>query len=151
LDFGLEEEESGSVPMRSACSGFHRILIVRAEPADEAALFLGGALVVEGDEAGEQRSGDHRSPRVLFTGTILSRRPVFAVSVGDALFGFADEVAALVEVDEAGDGQAVGIHAGDGAVEDVEVFRGGRRGCRRVRRGTSGSSRARRHRSFPNG
>ena len=30
------------------------ILIVRAEPADEAALFLGGALVVEFDEAGEE-------------------------------------------------------------------------------------------------
>ena len=28
-------------------------LIVRAQPADEAALFLGGALVVEGDEAGQ--------------------------------------------------------------------------------------------------
>ena len=30
------------------------VLIVRAEPANEAALFLGGALVVEGDEAGEE-------------------------------------------------------------------------------------------------
>ncbi len=30
------------------------ILILRAEIADEAALFLGGALVVEGDEAGEE-------------------------------------------------------------------------------------------------
>ena len=30
------------------------ILIVRAQPADEAALFPGGALVVEGDEAGEE-------------------------------------------------------------------------------------------------
>jgi selenocysteine lyase/cysteine desulfurase len=30
------------------------VLIVRAEVADEAALFLGGALVVEGDEAGEE-------------------------------------------------------------------------------------------------
>jgi hypothetical protein len=30
------------------------ILIVRTQPADEAALFLGGALVVEGDEAGEE-------------------------------------------------------------------------------------------------
>jgi hypothetical protein len=33
------------------------ILIVRAQPADEAALFLGGALVVEGDEAGEELLG----------------------------------------------------------------------------------------------
>ena len=30
-------------------------LIVRAQPADDAALFFGGALVVEGDKAGEQR------------------------------------------------------------------------------------------------
>jgi hypothetical protein len=29
-------------------------LILRAEVADEAALFLGGARVVEGDEAGEE-------------------------------------------------------------------------------------------------
>jgi hypothetical protein len=29
-------------------------LIVRAQPADEAVLFLGGAGVVEGDEAGEE-------------------------------------------------------------------------------------------------
>ena len=29
-------------------------LVVGAEPADEAALFLGGAFVVEGDEAGEE-------------------------------------------------------------------------------------------------
>ena len=31
-----------------------RVLIVRAQPADEAALFLGGTLVIEGDEAGEE-------------------------------------------------------------------------------------------------
>jgi hypothetical protein len=29
-------------------------LIVRPQPPDEAALFFGGALVVEGDEAGEE-------------------------------------------------------------------------------------------------
>ena len=37
------------------------ILIVRAEVADEAALFLGGALVVEGDEAGELLLFEHLS------------------------------------------------------------------------------------------
>ena len=31
-------------------------LIIRAEVADEAALFFGGGLVVEGDKAGEQGS-----------------------------------------------------------------------------------------------
>ena len=35
------------------CGGV-RILIVRAQPADEAALFVGGTLVIEGDEAGEE-------------------------------------------------------------------------------------------------
>ena len=30
-------------------------LVVGAEPADEAALFPGGAFVVEGDEAGEEK------------------------------------------------------------------------------------------------
>ena len=30
------------------------VLIVRAEPADVAALFFGGTLVIEGDEAGEE-------------------------------------------------------------------------------------------------
>jgi len=57
------------------------ILIVRAEVAYEAAFFLCGASVVEGDEAGEQRGGDHRSPRVVFTGAIHSRRPVTAATV----------------------------------------------------------------------
>jgi hypothetical protein len=34
------------------CSGW--ILIVRPEPPDEAALFLGGAFVIEGDKATEK-------------------------------------------------------------------------------------------------
>jgi hypothetical protein len=55
-------------------------------------------------------------------------RPVIAATFGDALFGFEDEVAGLVEVDVVGDGGAVGVHAGDGAIEDVEVLRGIGRG-----------------------
>ena len=44
----------GRTSRRAEAGTPYRILIVRAEPADEAALFLGGALVVEGDEAGEK-------------------------------------------------------------------------------------------------
>ena len=43
---------------------------------------------------------------------------------GEALLGFVDEVAGLVEVDVIRGGGAVQIGAGDGAVEDVEVLRG---------------------------
>ena len=32
-------------------------MVVRAEPADVAAFFFGGGIVVEGDEAGEERLG----------------------------------------------------------------------------------------------
>lgn len=37
------------------------------------------------------------------------------------MFGFADEVGGFVEVDVVGGGGAVGVDAGDGAVEDVVV------------------------------
>ncbi len=40
----------------------------------------------------------------------------------DALFGFQDEVAAMVEVDEIGGGGTIGMGHGDGAVENVAVF-----------------------------
>jgi hypothetical protein len=48
-------------------------LIVRAEPADEAVLFLGGAGVVEGDEAGEQFR-EVGIPACLFGGRVGSGR-----------------------------------------------------------------------------
>jgi hypothetical protein len=35
-------------------AGFRGILVFRAHPADEAALFLGGALVIEGDKPPQQ-------------------------------------------------------------------------------------------------
>ena len=40
--------------------------------------FLGGAGAVEGGEAGENRSGDHRSPCVVFGFAMVSRRPAIA-------------------------------------------------------------------------
>lgn len=43
---------------------------------------------------------------------------------GEALLGFVDEVARLVEVDEIRGAGAIWVGAGDGAVEDVEVLRG---------------------------
>jgi len=53
-------------------------LVVRAEPADEAALFLRGALVVEGDEAGEQGSVGSRPSSFADAGgtpTLLFKSP----------------------------------------------------------------------------
>ena len=50
---GISDGEVGLLGLgRGGCG----ILIVRAQPADEAALFIGGPLVVEGDEAGEELS-----------------------------------------------------------------------------------------------
>jgi hypothetical protein len=37
--------------------------------------------VVDGGGVGEQRRGDHRSPRVFFSGTLHSQRPVIAATV----------------------------------------------------------------------
>ena len=83
--------------------------------------------------------------RFFIRPTVIDRRYI-QFRGRDALFGFADEVAGLVEVDVVGDGAAVGIHAGDGAVEDMEVFRGIGRGgigageveCRVTREGRNG-------------
>jgi hypothetical protein len=56
-------------------------------------------LAVDGDLVG-QRSGDHRSPRVVFTGAIQSRRPVIATTVLPAIrfqHGFIQLVVDLAE------------------------------------------------------
>ena len=85
------------------------------------------AALVEGTFEGAVEGGGAAFAVAGFGGKRGRRQDVTA-TFGGALLGFADEVAGLVEVDVVGDGGAVGIHAGDGAVEDVEVFRGIGRG-----------------------
>ena len=86
------------------------------------------AALVEGAFEGAVEGGGAALAVATFGGERGRRQDVSATFGGDALFGFADEVAGFVEVDVVGDGGAVGVHAGDGAVEDVEVFRGIGRG-----------------------
>ena len=105
-----------------------------AEPADEAALFLGGAFVVEGDEAGEEG---------LLKGLGLRTGGVEAVGEGDGgdevgpAVGFEDGgVEVVVELLEEGDealvvdGFGLGVERGAGAeeVEDVVEAGEGERG-----------------------
>ena len=98
-------------------------LVVGAEPADEAALFLGGAFVVEGDEAGEEG---------LLEGFGVRVGGVEAVGEGDGgdevgpAVGFEDGgVEVVVELLEEGDealvvdGFGLGVERGAGA-EAVE-------------------------------
>ena len=64
------------------------MLIVRAQPADEAALFFGGALVVEGDEAGEEllfeRLGIGTATGEDVGGRCLERRSMSVDAIGRA-------------------------------------------------------------------
>ena len=98
-------------------------LVVGAEPADEAALFLGGAFVVEGDEAGEEG---------LLQGFGVRVGGVEAVGEGDGgdevgpAVGFEQGgVEVVVELLEEGvealvvDGFGLGVERGAGA-EEVE-------------------------------
>ena len=109
-------------------------LVVGAEPADEAALFLGGAFVVEGDEAGEERLLERLGIRM---------GGVEAVGEGDGgdevgpAVGFEDGgVEVVVDLREEGDealvvdGFGLGVERGAGAeeVEDVVEAGEGERG-----------------------